>query len=479
MVSFDLSDEGEEENMSSIAHAAERKAFEVALNSVMKKSKNAREEGFVGVVNVFQKILGNTWPPEAFDRLRIALGKDGKWTEFFCNLLDTRDTEFLKGIFMSFGYEGALSGYRQSKKMGEKLGTHLPWVILFDPTSACNLHCTGCWASEYKHTLNLSYEDMDSIVTQGTELGIHEYVMTGGEPMVRKDDIIRLAGKHSDCGFMIFTNGTLVDQKFCDDVRRCKNIILVMSIEGFEETTDARRGKGTFKKVMDAMDLMNQNGLVYGTSICYTSKNVKAVTSDEFLDFLISKGVQFSWYFHYMPVGNDADVELMPTPEQREYMFHRVREVRGYEGGKPIWLMDFQNDGDKVHGCIAGGRCYCHINPNGDVEPCVFIHYSSANIHEKSLLECLQQPIFKAYQDAQPFNDNYLRPCPMLENPEYLRKLVEETGARSTDMLSPESAEHLCEKCDAYAKAWKPTADRLWAEEHPAQNTAKESISKE
>lgn len=98
--------------MASIAHAAEKKAFEVALNRVMKKSKNAREEGFVGVVNAMEKLLGNTWPPEAFDRLRTALGKDGKWTDFFCRLLDTRDTEFLKGIFLSFGYEGALSGYR-------------------------------------------------------------------------------------------------------------------------------------------------------------------------------------------------------------------------------------------------------------------------------------------------------------------------------------------------------------------------------
>lgn len=166
-----------------------------------------------------------------------------------------------------------------------------------------------------------------------------------------------------------------------------------------------------------------------------------------------------------MPVGNDANVNLMPTPSQREYMVRRIRDVRGYEGGKPIWLMDFQNDGDKVHGCVAGGRCYCHINSNGDVEPCVFIHYSSANIHEKTLLECLQQPVFKAYQQAQPFNENYLRPCPMLENPELLRRIVKESGAKSTDMLSPESAEHLCAKCDNYATAWKPIADRLWAEE--------------
>ena len=284
------------------------------------------------------------------------------------------------------------------------------------------------WASEYSHQLNLSWEDMDRIVTEGKELGIHAYVMTGGEPMVRKRDIVRLARKHSDCGFMLFTNGTLVDQQFCDDMRSCKNIVLSMSIEGDEQATDARRGAGTFRKVMDAMDLLRSNGLAYGTSICYTRANCEAVTGDEFLDFLIDKGVAFSWYFHFMPVGMDTTMELVPTVEQRKYMYHRIREIRGFEGGKPIFCMDFQNDGEFVSGCIAGGKYYCHINPNGDVEPCVFIHYSGANIHDMPLLDCLKQPLFRAYQEAQPFNRNLLQPCPMLENPQMLRKMVEEPG---------------------------------------------------
>ena len=305
------------------------------------------------------------------------------------------------------------------------------------------------------------------MVTEAKELGIHGFVLTGGEPTVRKKDIFKLAQKHNDCGFMLFTNGTLVDQEFCDEMKKSKNIVLSMSIEGKEEATDNRRGQGVFQKVMDTMDLLRKNGLVYGVSICYTHQNYKAVTSDDFLDFLIDKGVAFAWYFHFMPVGMDATPELMPTPEEREYMYHRIREVRGYEGGKPIFCMDFQNDGEFVSGCIAGGKYYCHINPNGDVEPCVFIHYSSANIKEKSLLECLQQPLFKAYQANQPFNENLLRPCPMLENPEKLQAMVAATGAKSTDMTEPETAEHLCSKCENYAKEWAPYADKLWKSTHP------------
>ena len=67
-----------------------------------------------------------------------------------------------------------------------------------------------------------------------------------------------------------------------------------------------------------------------------------------------------------------------------------------------------------------------------------------------------------AYHNGQPFNDNMLRPCPMLENPDLLPKMVKETGAVNTDYQSPESAEHLCEKTSRYAEKWTPKATELW-----------------
>lgn len=461
-----------------VAHAAERKAFELALDGVMKYTKKERTRGFVKVVDMIQKILGDTWKPSAYDEMREGLGKDSKWSRMINNMIDTTDSHVLKTLMMNAGYEGGFRGFRDTIKNGEKLGCHIPYVLIFDPTSSCNLHCTGCWAAEYGKTLNLSFDEMDSIVSQAKELGTHVFMMTGGEPLVRKDDVIKLAEKHNDCAFMIFTNGTLVDDKFCEDLRRVGNIMLSLSVEGFAEATDSRRGQGTFDKVMATMDKLHSYGLIYGTSICYTSRNYKDVTSDDFLDLLVSKGVVYSWYFHYMPVGNDASTDLLLNPEQREYMYHRVREIRDWTGGKPIFTMDFQNDAEFVGGCIAGGRYYCHINANGDVEPCVFIHYSSANIHDMSLLDCLRQPLFLAYQKAQPFNKNMLRPCPMLENPQMLRKLIEKTGAKSTDMISPESAEHLCSKCDGYAASWSPCAQHLWEESHEGQDSNSKAFEK-
>lgn len=447
-----------------VKHAATRAAFGAAIDGTIKYVKQDRDKHLMTLVDLSEKFLGDTFQPAVFEGARNLISENGKWMQYLNRALDELDPHVVKMNALNLGFEAGFSGFKKTRKAPEKYGCRIPWIILMDPTSACNLHCTGCWAAEYGNRLNLSFEDMDSIITQGRELGIYFYMMTGGEPLVRREDIIKLCEKHQDCAFHAFTNGTLVDEAFCQEMRRVGNLTLSLSLEGFEEANDGRRGDGIFEKVLHAMDLLKTHGLIFGTSICYTKNNVEVVTSDEFLDMIIDKGCRFTWYFHYMPVGNEAAPDLLPTKEQREYMYHRVREIRGKEGGKPIFAFDFQNDGEYVGGCIAGGRFYCHINPNGDVEPCVFIHYSNANIHEKSLLECLQQPIFQEYQKKQPFNNNHLQPCPMLENPECLREMVERTGAKSTDLQSPESAEHLCRKCEAYAACWKETADRLWTD---------------
>lgn len=452
--------------MSSLKHQAARAAFGAAADTVLKyinKDPENREKSLLKIVDLTEGFAKDRFKPESYEAARRMIqDKDGKWMQYVNRIFDEVSPNVIKKTAMNLGFEAMLNGTKIMHESREKYQCNIPWLILIDPTSACNLHCTGCWAAEYGHTLSLSYDELDSIITQGKELGIYFYMYTGGEPLVRKADIIKLCEKHNDCAFHAFTNGTLVDDAFCEEMERVGNLSLSISLEGYEEVNDGRRGNGVFDKVMKAMDTLKAHGQIFGTSICYTRANIDTVTSDEFLDMIIEKGCRYAWYFHYMPVGNDAAVELMPTKEQREYMYHRIREIRGMTGGKQIFAFDFQNDGEYVGGCIAGGRNYCHINPNGDVEPCVFIHYSSANIKEVSLLDALRQPLFMAYRDGQPFNHNHLRPCPMLENPEKLREMVERTGAKSTDMKSPESVEHLCAKCDAYAAEWAGRAEELW-----------------
>jgi len=322
----------------------------------------------------------------------------------------------------------------------------------------------------------MSYETLDSIIRQGKKLGTYMYIYSGGEPLVRKKDIIRLCEEHNECMFLAFTNGTLIDEAFADEMLRVKNFVPAISIEGFEAETDARRGEGTYQKVLRAMEILKARKLGFGASLCYTSQNTETIGSEEYIDFLIKQGCKFAWFFTYMPVGVGAPTDLIAKAHQREYMYHQIRAFRQT---KPIFTMDFWNDGEYVNGCIAGGRNYLHINANGDIEPCAFIHYSDSNIHEKTLLEAYKSPLFMQYKENQPFNGNHLRPCPLLDNNGKLAEMVHASGAHSTDLTKPEDVDSLCAKCKNASVHWTPVANRLWDKgiaDKEACTTAKQTV---
>ena len=289
---------------------------------------------------------------------------------------------------------------------------------------------------------------------------VHFYIFSGGEPLMRKEDIIRICEKHSDSMFMAFTNATLLDEAFADELLRVKNLVPVVSVEGLGESTDFRRGKGTFDACEKAMEILKKKKLIFGLSCCYTSKTCAMMGSKEWYDQMIAWGAKFAWYFLYMPVGNSAQPELVVSAEQRKWMYDQVHAFRKTHG---IFVLDFWNDGEYVDGCIAAGKEYFHISAAGDIEPCAFIHYSDHNIHEHTLMDALRGPLFQAYREGQPFNKNPLRPCPLLDNPDRLNEIVEKSGAHSTDLQSPEDVHHLTSKTRPVSQDWADIADGITA----------------
>lgn len=385
--------------------------------------------------------------------------KDSNWYQLVKSFWTDIDDDVRKTLFENFIINSVILGGNRRKEAEKENNCNIPWAILLDPTSACNLNCTGCWAADYGNKLSMDYETLDQIILQGKELGTFMYIYSGGEPLLRKVDIIRLCEKHNDCVFLAFTNGTLIDEEFANEMLRIKNFVAAISVEGFEEGTDYRRGQGTYQKVLNAMEILKKQKLPFGFSSCYTSKNTDVIGSQEYFDEMINRGAKFGWFFTYMPVGVDAVPELMATSDQREFMYEQIRKFRET---KPLFTMDFWNDGEYVNGCIAGGRCYLHINANGDIEPCAFIHYSDSNIHKTTLIEAYQAPLFMQYYKNQPFNNNHLMPCPLLDNPAELENMVVLSGAQSTEILHPEDVHGLCEKCKHVSEEWSETANRLW-----------------
>ena len=266
---------------------------------------------------------------------------NNNWMKFAKDIICNTDENVVNKLIPPL-MNVAINSYTKRMAAIEKYGCNVPWAILMDPTAACNLKCKGCWAAEYGHTSSLSYDDLSRIIRQGKELGTYMYLYTGGEPTMRRADLMRICRENPDCAFLSFTNGTLIDNSFADEIREVGNFYPAFSIEGYEDENDFRRGEGTFKKCTAAMKRLKDRGVPFGASLCYTSKNTDALASDEYMDWLIEQGVKFAWFFTYMPTGNGAVTDLMVSPEQRALMYKKMHEWRKT---KSIFALDFWNDG--------------------------------------------------------------------------------------------------------------------------------------
>ncbi len=335
-----------------------------------------------------------------------------------------------------------------------------PIVLVVSPTMRCNMSCYGCYAGKYERQADLGLDTLDRVLTEAEEMGIYFAVISGGEPFILGDDLWDVVECHPGIMFQVYTNGTLIDRAAARRLARIGNAYPCISVEGFEEETDARRGPGTFAKVTGAMECLRAEGVFFGFSATATRENNDLIVSEEFVDFWRRQGCTIGWYFHYVPVGREPGVELMPTPEQR---VRRREELVRRRAARDILLADFWNDGPLVGGCLAGGR-YLHINSNGDAEPCVFAHFAVDNVREKSLREILCSPLFCEIRKRQPYDENLFRPCMIIDLPEVLRDVVLACGARPTHHGAEAVINDFAEEIDDYSDAYREIADAKWEE---------------
>jgi len=360
-----------------------------------------------------------------------------------------------KKIITNFIVNQLLVGTNRRKEFEAKTGVYPPDALLISPTMRCNLSCEGCYSGDYPRDEELELETIDRVIDEGKEMGIHLILFTGGEPFLRKD-IFELFEKHGDVGFQIYTNGTLIDEKMVDRFVDLGNVMPAISLEGLQEHTDLRRGRGRFQRGAQVMDLLRKAGLFFAVSTTQMRNNTDVLTSDAFIDFLVEKGCILMWNFHYVPIGRHPDINLMATPQQRNYMRERLEYFRAT---KPMLFVDFWNDGHLTDGCIAGGRKYLHINARGDVEPCVFCHFATDNIREKSLFEALTSSLFKEIRARQPFSENHVRPCMLIDHPHQGRDLAFNYAGYFTHPGAEGFFTDLAPHIDRYAEAYRNIAD--------------------
>jgi len=324
------------------------------------------------------------------------------------------------------------------KRFQSQFGIRPPSFLVISPGKACNLRCTGCYADSNDNAKNLDWDTVDRIITEAKALwGSRFFVISGGEPFAYRSQgkgIVEILEKHSDCLFIMFTNGTLINDKVSKRLALAGNLLPAISVEGWKERTDARRGEGVFDRVLETMSLLREDGVPFGISLTGTRYNAEEILSDDFIEFFQQQGALFGWIFQYMPIGRSFTLELMPTPEQRVWMWHRSWEiVRNHR----MFLADFWNHGTACDGCLsAGGHGnggYFYIDWNGAISPCVFLPYSPLNIKDvyargDTLNDVWQDPFFHSLRDWQiaykKSNTNGLAPCPNRDHHADLQQLL-------------------------------------------------------
>ncbi len=341
-------------------------------------------------------------------------------------------------------------------------GFRPPMFLVISPTMRCNLRCPGCDAGEHEQHTGIPTELVDRILREAKAMGIYFITMSGGEVFTRPD-MFDIWKEHEDMYFQVYTNGTLIDDRVARRLEECGNVAPMISLEGFRDLTDERRGPGAFDAVMAAMDALREAGVMFGVSFTGTRHNLEQIASDELLDLMIERGCMVAWYFQHIPVGREPHFELMPTPEQRDWLRRRLLRVREE---KPLFIGDFWNDGYYVEGCIAAGREYIHINANGDVEPCVFCHFAVDNIKEKTLKQVLASDFMKAIRGRQPYRENMLTPCALIDEPTVLRDAVATCHAYPTHPGAETLVTDLKGDIDEYARKYRAIADEVWEKEY-------------
>jgi len=358
----------------------------------------------------------------------------------------------------SFVKGTVLESWPLRKRFYEQNGFGAPFTVVLNPTMRCNLRCTGCYSYRFGRA-DMEYFLLARILREVHEMGTRFITISGGEPLMYPH-LFRMAEDFPDMSFLMYTNGTLVDGATAERIEAAGNIFPAISVEGFEDETDARRGPGMFDVVLGAMEELRRRGVFFGFSATPTRSNSDTLCDDAFIDYWIGKGALFGWFFTYIPVGKDPDMGLMATPQQRDAL---RRKTRAWARTKPIFVGDFWNDGACSGGCLSASR-YCYITVDGWVQPCTFVQFASQNIKDHSFVEVWRSPFFDKIRSMQPYCENLLRPCKIIDNPDFLKAAIEETGATPTcegagDILSSTVVR---EFLDRYSKEWAVLADEAW-----------------
>ena len=325
--------------------------------------------------------------------------------------------------------------YRKSCRIREEellKETTVPPFLILSITSNCNLKCTGCYAAatgtlcNNQPNNNLHVEQWTKIIREASELGVFGFIIAGGEPFLMPN-LLKICKEFKDRLFLIFTNGTILGDPEYKKLKRLKNTIIVVSIEGSQELTDLRRGSGVYEKALSTINKLDENGIISGISVTINRNNFRFWMVSKNIDELISQGVRLAFLIEYIPVDND--IELMLT-EKESAEFRK--KVLHYRENKQIFLVHSPGDEEYMGGCVSAGRGFAHVTPSGDLTPCPVSNIATHNLTNSSLKDGLKSQLFTIIRENEHLLETNGSPCALFSHSEEVNELVKKVNAYKT-----------------------------------------------
>jgi len=351
----------------------------------------------------FQKTLNKSLRIFFKDALYITLRKPGQAFTFIRTIRWLKKAARLRNQWKEKGYT-------------------IPPILMHSITNECNLTCPGCYNKSFHQSdgNELSDEKLWSLAAEAKELGISFFVIAGGEPFLRPV-LLDIMKAYPEIIFLVFTNGTLIDDEMIKRFKKQKNVVPMISLEGNQQETDERRGEGTFELLQQTMAKMKKVGIFFGLSLTLVRKNFETITAEEFIAKCRKTGCRFFLFLEYTPTQEGTE-DWVLTENQRSGVSDMMQH---YHSKYSSLFIAVPWDEDSVGGCLSAGRGFVHINAVGDLEPCPFAPFSDTNVRENSLKDALQSELCKKIRQIPELSKENGEGCILWKERELVKSLIE------------------------------------------------------
>lgn len=231
----------------------------------------------------------------------------------------------------------------------------------------------------------------------------------------------------------------MITDEVAAELRKAGNASPLVSVEGSATVSDERRGrKNVLNKTLAGLETCIRHKLITGVASSVCQSNFDDLVREEWVDELIRRGVHYTWFHVYRPVGPVATPRLTLSAEQGLALRRFVIDMRNR---KPIAVVDAYYDDEGRALCPAATGISHHISPFGDVEPCPIIQFARESIQDND------GDIFKTLTESKLLSDfrttaaKATRGCIVLERPDLLKEVVLRHGARDTTIRKGAMAE--------------------------------------